>query len=67
MLSQTRLEIVSMFVASVTTQGQAPLMSLSDVCTADSVAIHPYMHYVAAKRTAAVSRGMLLSLHTEKL
>lgn len=67
MPSQTRLEMISMFVASLTTQGQAPLMSLSDVFTVDSVAIYPYMHYVAAKRTAAVICGMPLLLHTEEL
>lgn len=56
-----------MFMASVTSQGQASLMSLSDVCTVHSVAVHPYMHYAAAKRTAAVICGMPLSLHAEEL
>lgn len=32
-----------------------------------SVAVYPYMHYVAAKGTAAIICGMLLSLHTEEL
>lgn len=53
------------FMASATARGQAPLMSLSDVCAL--FAVHPYMHYVAAESTAAIIHGMPPSLHTEEL